>query len=136
MRFASLIYEGLLLVPLLFLAAYLFLALAHDARNGVAHTVFQIWLLAVCGCYFVYCWTKGGRTLAMRTWHLKLARADGMAIDWRAAWLRYVLAVPGLFLFGAGYWWAFVDRDGQFLHDRLAGTRVLRDRSRDQHSAA
>lgn len=117
---------------MVFLAAYLFLAVAHDAGTGVAHTLFQVWLLVVCGAYFVYCWTRGGRTLAMRTWHLKVARADGMAIDWRRAWLRYALAVPGLFLFGLGYWWALVDRDGQFLHDRLAGTRLFRDRSRSK----
>lgn len=121
-----------MLVPVVFLAAYLFLAVAHDARTGVAHTLFQVWLLVVCGAYFVYCWTRGGRTLAMRTWHLKVARADGMAIDWRRAWLRYALAVPGLFLFGLGYWWALVDQDGQFLHDRLAGTRLFRDRSRSK----
>jgi len=131
-----LVYEGLLLVPVLFLAAYLFLAVAHDARAGFAHAAFQVWLLAVCGCYFVYCWTKGGRTLAMRTWHLKVARPDGQAIEWRTAGLRYALAVPGLFLLGLGYWWAFIDRDGQFLHDRLAGTRVFRDRSKDPRSTA
>ena len=44
-----------------------------------AHTVFQAWLVVVCGGYFVYCWVKGGRTLAMKTWHLKLAQADGAA---------------------------------------------------------
>ena len=123
-------------MPVVFLAAYLFLAVTHDASSGAAHTVFQIWLLVVCGGYFVYCWTRGGRTLAMRTWHLKVAQANGMAIDWRAAWLRYALAVPGLLLCGMGYWWAFIDRDGQFLHDRLAGTRVFRDRSRGKPAVA
>jgi len=124
-----------LLVPVLFLAAYLFLAVAHDARTGIAHALFQAWLLAVCGGYFVYCWTRGGRTLAMRTWHLKLARIDGSAIDWRRAWLRYALAVPGLPLLGLGYSCAFMDPDRQFLHDRLASTRVFRDRRRSQEPA-
>jgi uncharacterized RDD family membrane protein YckC len=113
-------------VPVLFLAAYLFLVIASDARMGPAHTLFQAWLVAVCGIYFVYCWVKGGRTLAMKTWHLRIAQADGAALGWKRAWLRYALAVPGLFLFGIGYLWTFVDRDRQFLHDRLAGTRVFR----------
>jgi uncharacterized RDD family membrane protein YckC len=113
-------------VPVLFLAAYLFLVLARDARTGLAHTLFQAWLVLVSGIYFVHCWVKGGRTLAMKTWHLRLAEADGTPIGWPRAWLRYALAAPGLFLFGLGYLWAFIDRDGQFLHDRLAGTRVFR----------
>jgi uncharacterized RDD family membrane protein YckC len=126
-RFASLLYEGILLVPVLFLAAYLFLTLAQDAHTGAAHALFQAWLIVICGAYLVYCWVKGGRTLAMKTWHLKLARTDAAPVSWQRAWLRYALAVPGLFLFGLGYWWAFIDRDGQFLHDRLAGTRVFRE---------
>jgi uncharacterized RDD family membrane protein YckC len=129
-RFASLIYEGIVLVPVLFLGAYLFLAVARDARAGPAHALFQAWLVLICGGYFAYCWAKGGRTLPMKTWHLKLARADGTAVGFRRAWLRYGLAVLGLFLFGVGFWWSFVDRDGQFLHDRLAGTRIYRSNSR------
>jgi uncharacterized RDD family membrane protein YckC len=118
------IYEGILLVPILFLAAYLFLAIVRDAQTGLAHALFQAWLVLMCGSYFTYCWVKGGRTLAMKTWHLRLAQADGTPIGWRRAWLRYALAVAGLFVFGLGYLWAFIDRDGQFLHDRLAGTRI------------
>jgi uncharacterized RDD family membrane protein YckC len=26
---------------------------------------------------------------------------------------------------GVGLWWALFDRDRQFLHDRLAGTRII-----------
>jgi uncharacterized RDD family membrane protein YckC len=40
--------------------------------------------------------------------------------------LRFFLALLGLLLAGAGFWWALVDRDRQFLHDRLAGTRLVR----------
>ncbi len=127
-RFASLVYEGILLVPVLFLAAYLFLAVAQDARTGFAHTLFQAWLALVCGGYFVYCWIKGGSTLPMKTWHLRLAQVNGSPVGWRRAWLRYAIALPGLFLLGAGFWWTFIDRDRQFLHDRLAGTRIVRDR--------
>lgn len=115
-------------MPVLFLAAYLFLAVAQDARTGLVHTLFQVWLALACGGYFVYCWVKGGSTLPMKTWHLRLAQADGSAVGWRRAWLRYAFALPGALLFGAGFWWAFIDRDRQFLHDRLAGTRVLRER--------
>jgi hypothetical protein len=45
------------------------------------------------------------------------------------------LAFASLAVAGAGLGWALVDRDRQFLHDRLAGTRLeLVPRGNDQSS--
>ncbi|MBI4203902.1 MAG: RDD family protein, partial [Betaproteobacteria bacterium] len=38
---------------------------------------------------------------------------------------RFLFALGGLVLCGAGFAWALFDRDRQFLHDRLAGTRIV-----------
>lgn len=125
-RFASLIYEGFLLVPVLFLAAYLFLALTREAQTPVMHLLFQTWLFAVVGAYFCYCWVKSGQTLAMKTWRLRVEGRDGAPLRLRQAMLRYALSALGLFGVGLGFLWAFVDRDRLFLHDRIAGTRIVK----------
>lgn len=125
-RFASLVYEGILLVPLLFLAGYLFLALTHDAASPLMRSLFRVWLVVVLGAYFCYCWTRTGQTLASKTWRLRVARPDGSPLSMTQALARYLLALCGTLLAGIGFWWAFVDREGLFLHDRLAGTRVIR----------
>lgn len=91
--------------------------------------LFQLWLLGVLSAYFLYCWLRGGRTLAMKTWHLRVAQPDGTPITLRQALARWVVAIWGLSLLGAGYLWALFDRDRQFLHDRLAGTRVFTTRN-------
>jgi uncharacterized RDD family membrane protein YckC len=39
--------------------------------------------------------------------------------------LRYLAAWPSILLFGIGILWFLVDRDKQFLHDRIAGTRIV-----------
>ena len=127
-RFASLVYEAILTVPVLFIAAYLFLAITHDARSPVLHALFQLWLMSVLAAYFTYCWQRGGQTLAMKTWHIRLARADGSALSSSQALARFCLAAGSLALLGAGFLWGFVDRDRQFLHDRLIGTRLYRSR--------
>jgi uncharacterized RDD family membrane protein YckC len=124
-RFASLAYEGILVIPVLFITAYLFLALTQAARTPLAHALFQLWLVGVLGVYFVFCWSRSGQTLAMKTWRIRVARADGSALSSREALARFLLALWGFFLFGAGFWWAFVDRDRQFLHDRLTGSRLF-----------
>jgi uncharacterized RDD family membrane protein YckC len=124
-RFASIGYEAILLTPVLFIAAWLFLTMTQAVRTPAVHALFQLWLLAVLAVYFVYCWRHGGQTLAMKTWHIRVARRDGSALSTREAFARFLLALWSLGLLGAGFWWGFLDRDRQFLHDRLVGTRLL-----------
>ena len=81
--------------------------------------------LHVLVVYFVGCWSRLGQTLAMQTWKLQLRMADGSKPPLSRLLLRYVLAWPSLLFYGAGLLWAFFDRDRQFLHDRLAGTRIV-----------
>jgi uncharacterized RDD family membrane protein YckC len=63
----------------------------------------------------------------MQTWKMRVVRGDGMSIGIGQAILRYVLAWFSLLSIGAGFLWAFFDRERQFLHDRLAGTRIVVD---------
>jgi len=121
----SLAYEGILLFAVLFVASYLFLGLARDAQSGFARVLFQIYLLSVCGAYFVFCWTRTGQTLPMKTWRLRVVTQAGGALGVGTAFRRYLLAVPGM-LSGISLLWAPFDKERQFLHDRLAGTRIVR----------
>jgi uncharacterized RDD family membrane protein YckC len=124
-RLASGLYELLLLVALVFLATFPFLAFFGDATLGWRRHVLQAWVVLVCGAYFAWFWTRGGQTLPMKTWNLRVARADGTPLTMADAVRRYVLAVVGFFALGLGFLWAFVDRDRQFLHDRACGTAIL-----------
>ncbi len=82
-------------------------------------------VFVVLGLYFGWFWHRG-QTLAMSTWRLRLVdAATGGPVSVGRALLRYMLSWPSLLLFGTGLLWALVDRDRQFLHDRLAGTRLI-----------
>ena len=78
----------------------------------------------VVGAYFVGFWTRGGQTLAMKTWRIRLEAAAGGPVDTARAVRRYLFALVGAAALGFGFLWALLDREGQFLHDRLAGTRL------------
>jgi uncharacterized RDD family membrane protein YckC len=125
-RFLSLVYETLLLAALLWCAALLFGAIEIEAASSHGRALFQAYLLLVTGTYFTWQWTHGGQTLPMKTWRLRLVSVSGGAIGARLAWLRYAIALAGTLAGGIGFLWALADRDRQFLHDRLAGTRVVR----------
>ena len=124
-RLLSMLYEALLAFAIAFLAGFVFYGVTQRRLDGETRLFFQIYLFLVLGAYFVLCWSRGGRTLAMQTWKLRIVRWDGASVGvWRAT-LRYGLAWVSLASLGAGFLWACADRDGQFLHDRLAGTRIV-----------
>jgi uncharacterized RDD family membrane protein YckC len=87
--------------------------------------VLLIHAILVVAAYFLWFWRRHGRTLAMQTWKIRLVSTDGTppAIDQLV--LRFLLAWPSVFVLGVGLIWATLDRDRQFLHDRLSGTRLV-----------
>lgn len=121
-RFAALGYDALLLMAVLMVASFVFLWLFGDATHAPRRYFFQAYLLLCCALYFVGFWLKGGQTLAMRTWKIRLVSSDGGNVFLRQALLRFCLAPLGWLAF----WWVWLDKDGRFLHDRLTGTRLAR----------
>jgi uncharacterized RDD family membrane protein YckC len=128
-RLLSMLYESLLVLAIAFFAAFAFQGAALERLVGTTRHIFQLYLLFVLGIYFVACWTRKGSTLPMQTWKIRLVSADGGRLPAGRALLRYALAWPSLMFCGAGILWALVDRDRQFLHDRLAGTRIVNSES-------
>ena len=124
-RVLSMLYESLIVFAVAFFAGLAFYGATHGRLSGNTRLAFQLYLFLVLGAYFIVCWTRGGRTLQMQTWKMRVVRPDNLPIGVGRAALRYVLAWPSLLLFGVGVFWAFFDRDRQFLHDRLAGTRIV-----------
>ncbi|MGH8691543.1 MAG: RDD family protein [Burkholderiales bacterium] len=120
-RLASMAYEAALLFAVAFFAAWLFFFAsgARDATSGWLRYALQLFILAVFAAYFLWCWLRGGQTLAMKAWGIRLVDVSPVT-----ALLRLVLAAL-LVPTGISLIWAFFDRDRQFLHDRLAGTRLV-----------
>ena len=125
-RIAAMIYEALLVTAVIFIAALPFLYLVGNAETGWRHLAFQLYLLGVLFAYFSAFWLRSGQTLAMKTWRIRLVDLAGGTISLKQAALRFALALVGLMLAGAGFWWALFGRDRQFLHVRLARTRLVR----------
>ena len=125
-RIAAMIYESLLVTAVVFVAALPFLYLVGNAEAGWRHYVFQLYLVGILFAYFSAFWLRGGQTLAMKTWRIQLVNRNDGPITFKQAVLRFLLALFGMLLAGAGFWWALIDRDRQFLHDRILGTRLVR----------
>ena len=119
------VYECLLLFGVAFFASLPFLGAAGANTSGWVRFAYQGYLFLVIGLYFVTSWRRRGQTLAMKTWKLRLVGGQGARITLRQAMLRYAYAWPSLLLGGIGILYAPLDRERQFLHDRLSGTRIV-----------
>ncbi len=150
-RIICLIYESFILLAILFIASLIFHLIFSNTQASYFKPLFQFYLLVIMGYYFTWFWTHGGQTLAMQTWKMRLVSKDGRALTRKQAIMRFLCTLIGILIFaiidqilpfnfisyyqlvfismlifGCGFIWALFDRDHQFLHDRLAGTRIIK----------
>lgn len=147
-RLAAFVYEGVVLFGVLMIAGWLYSALTQQRHALQGRLGLQVFVFLVLAVYFVWFWTHGGQTVAMKAWRIRLVSADGQTLGQARAFARYVLAwlwfVPGLTIAwaadlhrggplaaalaagAAGYaatTWLRPDR--QFMHDVICRTRLV-----------
>ena len=155
-RLAVMLYESLLLFGVLFIAGWIFGTLLQQRHALYLRQGLQYWLFIVMGTYFVWFWSHGGQTLAMKTWRVRLVSVNGAPVSTARSMARYVLCwlwfIPGLLLaklLGVHGWllvaipaanlliWAALarlDSQRQFVHDRIVGTRLIQFSLRDKQA--
>jgi uncharacterized RDD family membrane protein YckC len=126
-RLAAICYDALLLAAILFLFTLAVVALRGGRAVDAGTVWFGLSLVAVAFLFFGWFWTHGGQTLGMRAWRIRLIRPDARPIGWRQALLRFVAAWLAALPLGLGLWWSWLDADRRCWHDRLSGTRVVRE---------
>nr|WP_277624084.1 RDD family protein [Undibacterium sp. TS12] len=146
-RLICMVYEAMLLFGIVFVSGFIFDVITQSKHALVLRHARMAWLFLVIGTYFVFCWSRSGQTLAMQTWRIKVVDLDGGKLPVVKAMVRYCLAwmwfLPAMALvyqLGLKQWpsmavlaigmagWAYtarMDKQGQFLHDRWAKTRLI-----------
>ncbi len=148
-RFLCMLYEGILLFGIVFGVLLIFDFLTQSRHALFLRDARQVVLFLSIGLYFLLCWRRTGQTLPMKTWHMRLQMPDGTKPSWPRAFARYLLAwllplITAFFLqviaiLTQQAWvtllivftpltlfiWTWFDKDQLFLHDRLAGTRIV-----------
>jgi uncharacterized RDD family membrane protein YckC len=131
-RLAAIFYDLVLLCGVLVIAVTLVIV-PYDLISGVPFPQdrisyrigLQLYLAAVIGVFFVFFWVRGGQTLGMRTWRMRLVRDDGSGLRPRHALVRLAWAILCLAPAGAGLLWMLFDRDRLTCYDRLSRTRPV-----------
>lgn len=147
-RMAAFVYEGVILFGVVVFAGLIYAGVTQQRHALQGQTGLQVFVFGVLAVYFVVFWTRGGQTVAMRAWHVRLVTAAGQPVTAARALARFLLAwlwfVPALVaaqvgglrspgavfaLLGCGALayalLAFLHPDRQFFHDAVCGTRLV-----------
>lgn len=134
-RLAALLYDGFLVGAIWMLVGYLVqLVVGPDTSqliDGVVQTdplldnILFVLMFASASSFYIWFWTRGGQTLGMMAWHMKVVSLDGSSLKPMQSMLRFVAAWPAFFIFGLGYLWMYIDPQRDALHDKLTHSKVL-----------
>lgn len=128
-RLAALLYDFFPVAALWFVVAAVAVAvhggepIRSDSAAGWAELL-ALWL--VTGCYAIVSWQRGGQTIGMRAWRLFVVDDAGNRPTWRPLAIRFLVGAVSLLALGAGFAWAWIDRDRLTWHDRASATRIVR----------
>lgn len=124
-RLAAILYDGLLLGGVLFLASLLVLPLLGDQPSVGALLIFRLYLLLIIFGFFAWFWSHGGQTLGMRAWRIRLQnRNPGPLTLWQVM-LRFIVATFSWLLFGLGFLWSLIDKENLTWHDRYSMSELV-----------
>lgn len=156
-RLAAMFYDLLLMVALWFVATFAMLPLTGGeailtSSQGLLGHFYHALLLLLAVAYFGLCWTRGGQTLGLKAWRIRLEGMDGRSPGWGDALLRFTTGAASVLLAVIGLWrlrmpgwswsnlgdvllllplaanlsWIVVGGAGRSLQDLAGGLRVVR----------
>ncbi|MEO7062455.1 MAG: RDD family protein [Dokdonella sp.] len=131
LRVAAVVYDLFPLIALWMVTAGLLLLATHGdidvAHPPLAYAMaLRGALLGVSAAYFVVSWGRGGQTIGMRAWRLRVVGIDGQRLPWSRALLRFAVALGSLAAFGLGFVWCLFDRQRRGWHDIAARSCLVR----------
>lgn len=148
-RLAAVVYDALAVVAIVMvvglLAQFATGGTLFDTQGHLLAWWYQPLQGAVVGAYFLVSWVRGGQTLGMRPWRIRVTDADGLPVTWARGAIRLaagalplgLLTIYPFVSLKIALWapvagWAvlllpaFIDRRRRGLHDMAAGTEIRR----------
>ena len=132
---AALLYDGFLVAAIWMVLGFVMQLFVGPDTNQLVDGVVQtdpvldailfLLMLASGSGFYIWFWVKSGQTLGMIAWRIKLESVEGGLISLQQGLIRYACAWPAFFLFGLGYLWMYVDREGDAAHDKISRSKVI-----------
>ncbi|NIC05816.1 RDD family protein [Billgrantia bachuensis] len=133
-RLGAMLYDALLVLAIWLLitvlhVAFVRLILGLDAelvgQGAPQRLTLQLALLVGAFLFFAFSWMRGGMTLGMQAWRLRVQTRNGYSITLSQSLVRYLVAWLSLAAFGLGYLWVLFDSERRSWPDIASGTRIV-----------
>lgn len=126
-RLAAFLYDSLLMLAMWFVIGGVFVAANGGEGVGQNNPFLPSLMFLIWVWFNLHFWRRGGQTLGMRSWRLRLLSTTGKPLTITQCLLRLVMAVPSFALLFIGYFWVLFNKDRLTWHDRYSETRVIRE---------
>ena len=120
------VYDFAIVISLLMLATMLAMLVGFSDRMAMKDPVYTAYLLSIWFIYLTWCWHKGGMTVGMRAWRVRIEDENGNRPSWGKSTIRFLAALLSATAAGIGFLWALGDSNNRTWHDILSGTRLVR----------
>ena len=85
----------------------------------------QLLLVFFVTLFFVFSWSRGGMTLGMQAWRLRVQTVDGYSLNLKQCLIRCAVAWLSLLAFGLGYLWVLFDKQRRSWPDIASNTQTV-----------
>ena len=120
------VYDFAIVISLLMLATMLAMLVGFSDRMAMKDPVYTAYLLSIWFIYLTWCWHKGGMTVGMRAWRVRIEDENGNRPSWGKSTIRFLASLLSTAAVGIGFLWALGDSRNRTWHDFLSGTRLVR----------
>lgn len=127
-RLAVIFYDLFLLAAVILAAVAIItmpLGMIFDQHLNGQHPLFQLYVLLIIVWFYAYFWVKGGQTLGMRAWRIKVVNQQGGNINLKQAIMRILISWLSTASFGFGFLASLWDKDNHTWHDTLSHTYLV-----------
>ena len=134
-RLASLLYDIFLVASIWFILGYVIQFFLGTENNQIINgqietdpfidTLYFFLMLSSSICFYGWFWMRSGQTLGMLAWRLRVVSANGELLSISQILIRWCSAWPAFFIFGLGYFWIYLDKQGDAFHDKLSRSKVI-----------
>ncbi len=121
-RLVAMLYDLILVLTVLFIAAVLAFAFTHGKAPG--YFWYKPYLYLVIVFFYIGFWKKG-ETLGLRSWQIRVVKENGDPMDWTSSILRFVASLLCIASLGIGFLWVLVDKQNRAWNDILSKTKLV-----------
>ena len=125
-RVAIIVYDFAIVTALLMLATMLAMLAGFGGRTAMKDPGYTVYLFLIWFFYLTWCWHRGGMTVGMRAWRVRIQDESGNKPGWGKSAIRFLLSLVSVAAAGIGFLWALGNAGKRTWHDILSGTRLVR----------